>query len=260
MTQIVWTLGWSDFCLKYRGSFLGYLWSFAPPFFTFLVILHVFGPILGGSIVSYPLYLFLGIIIWQHFTVTTSVCINTLFLKEHVIRRVAFPRYLLMLGVGVTNAIIFVTHVCIFILFAALMHVPLGWHDLYLIVLIIQMTLLSLGVGMFLASFTLKFRDIQHLWEVILPVFFWLTPVMYSVDITGSVASRFGSFSLPLLADWFIRYQPISLVMQNARVVLLQSGSLSWAHCSAVTLLCVLVFVVGWYTFRWRSAYFLEEY
>ena len=57
--KVVLVMGWSDFVLKYRGSFLGYLWSLAGPLVKFLVILYVFGPFVSPEIPEYPLYLFL---------------------------------------------------------------------------------------------------------------------------------------------------------------------------------------------------------
>ena len=64
--RIVVEMGWSDFFLKYRGSVLGFLWSLAFPITRFLVILHIFRPFTKG-IEFYPLYLFLGIVVWEYF-------------------------------------------------------------------------------------------------------------------------------------------------------------------------------------------------
>ena len=68
MVLVVWAIGWSDFVMKYRGSFLGYLWSFAPMIVRFLVIFHIFRPFMGEKVPYYHLYLFLGLIVWQHFS------------------------------------------------------------------------------------------------------------------------------------------------------------------------------------------------
>ena len=93
---------------------MGYAWSLIGPFVKFLVILYVFGPYVRASVPFYPLYLFLGIIIWEHFSITTSHCISMLFEKQSMIQRHKFPHILLILATGWTNIIIFMTHVVIF--------------------------------------------------------------------------------------------------------------------------------------------------
>ena len=257
--QIVLTFGWSDFALKYRGSFLGYLWSFASPFLTFLVILHIFGPLVRDDIPYYPLYLFLGIILWQHFALTTTGCINVLFQKETIIKRIPFPRYLLLFAVGCTHCIIFCTHFVIFLVVAYFMDAPIGWTYLTMVPIAIQMTMFALGIGFFLSAFTLKYRDIEHLWTVILPVLFWLTPVMYHID-AGNVSSRVGTLSLPVLADAFISLQPLSLLMTEARAVTIYDQSIGIMHMVWVTWICLMIFLLGWYIFVKRSPNFLQEY
>ena len=270
MLRVVWAIGWSDFLMKYRGSFLGYLWSFVPMIVRFLVIFHIFKNFVQQDVEYYSLYLFLGLIMWNHFSGVTSGCISALNSKSAIIQKVNFPRILLMFAVGCQQMIIFSTEFFLFVCFALFKGALPGIGYIYLPVLLVQMTLLALGIGMFLSAYSLKFRDISHMWSVVLQTLFWLTPIMYykaiqaplSVEASQLIASG-GPRSLGGFFDAFIRFQPVSILMQDARRVLLyyeNIGMPTFVHIGGATVICFLVFLVGSIVFWKRSRLFVQEY
>jgi ABC-2 type transport system permease protein len=267
--RVVLAIGWSDFVLKYRGSILGYLWSLALPLTKFGVILFAFGPYLKNTIPMYSLYLFLGIIIWEHFSVTTTGCMNMLIEKAPIIQRVPFPKTLLIFAVGWTNIIVFLTQLIVFMFYALM----IGWKPslnvLYLIITMIDMTLIALGIGMFLASWCLKFRDIQHLWTIILQILFWVTPVMLPFTLqksaleTVSDVLKGGSASPTAVVKLFMEVQPLSMLMLDARRAVLYPdawGMPTLMHTMAFFLISLLLFLAGLVMFRRRQHLFIQEY
>lgn len=270
MLRIVWVVGWSDFVLKYRGSALGYLWSLLSPLAKFLVIYYVFRPLIGGAIARYPLYLFLGIIVWEHFTVTTTHCMTALREKACFIMKIPFPRLLIMLTVGWTNMIVFLTH---FLIFTAIVVATGGTyfpHWAYIPVILVQMTLLALGVGMLLASYSLRYGDLLHLWGIFCQVLFWLTPIMYAYNLDAPIsqqreiiAQALRNPSLHALFDVFVRFQPLSLLIYDLRRVALYGATMTFpslAHATGLTAaLGVLSIGTGWLFVR-RSRHFIQEY
>ena len=267
--RIVWDLGWSEFRLKYRGSVLGYFWSFAVPFVKFFVFLYVFKVLFAVDIPFYPLYLFLGIILWEYFTNVTTACLSVPLTYEHIIQKVAFPRFLLILTVGWTQAIVFLTHLVIFGVMSVFMGVAPSFSALYFFIVYIQLALLSLGIGAFLASYALRFRDFPHMWNIVLQILFWLTPITYMHKVDTSTTAEFLQIlSHPrLLFGWgsfafFTRMQPLSLIIFDARRVLLPIGVSvpSLIHAVILTLLCGGIFAAGFLVFRKRSRSFLQEY
>ncbi len=270
MAHIVLAIGWSDFTLKYRGSFLGYLWSLAAPLLRFLVILYVFQPLVGPKVPHYPLYLFLGLIIWDYFSSTTLGCMNMLHDKASIIQKIVFPRFLLILAVGCTSGIVFLTHFAIFVVFLWLQGTALTWEYLYLVPLLAQMTMMALGIGMLLSSYCLKYQDIRHIWEVSLQALFWMTPVTYLYVTKDSLGREAASLlvrgvRVPLhrIPDLFIRFQPLSVLMNDARRVFLYGdlqGIPAPVHMLAFTAACAILFTCGLLLFLRRSRYFLQEY
>jgi ABC-type polysaccharide/polyol phosphate export permease len=268
--RVVTALGWSDFVLKYRGSLLGYVWSFIVPLVKFLVILHIFRPF-ATDIPFYPLYLFLGLLLWEHFSLTTSACIQMPHDKAMIIKKVPFSRVLLMFSVGWMHMMILLTYICIFFLFSLILRqsIPVS-AVFYLPLVVLQSTLFALGIGMILGSYSLKFRDIPHLWGVILQILFWLTPIMYAYKPSAPVLADVQLLlktglpaSIWFWFDAFIRFQPLSILIHDARRAMLYPETLgvpSFIHIVGLTLLCLVIFVAGMIIFRRRSLHFLEEY
>jgi len=268
LTVIV--VGWHDFLLKYHGSVLGYLWSLIGPIVKFLVIYYVTRPFVGGGIENYPLYLFLGIILFEHFSNTTLGCVGMLFNKESMVSKIAFPRILLPLMVGWTNLVVFLTYFLIFVVFSVFHGVYPTWSYAWLPVILLQMTLIALGIGMMLSAYSLKYRDIEHLWSLVLYVLFWLTPIFYAHPSEGplwkSLLRFIDGFGYPTLTrffDGFVQFQPLSILMLDSRRILLYSataGVPSAVHVIGFTFLCFVMFWCGARVFQYRSNYFIEEY
>lgn len=267
---VIVTIGWSDFRLKYHGSFFGYLWSLVAPIVKYLVILHVFRPFVGQTIEHYPLYLFLGLILWEYFSYTTAACMTVLFDKAEIIKHLPFPRILLMLIVGWTQIIVFSTHFIVFLMFAWWYGMPLLWNSLYMLVVVAQMSMIALGIGMFLGAYSLKYRDLEHLWNIGLQVLFWLTPVVYGYASNETFArglirtiSGVRSVHVTDLLTWFIQFQPLSIIINDARRATLYPltiGTPSALHAAGFTFICALIFAIGATMFRRRSVHFIQEY
>lgn len=268
--RIIWTVGWSDFFLKYRGSVLGYLWSLLAPLAKFIVIYCVFRPFVSDTIPYYSLYLFLGIIVWEHFTVTTTHCMTVLHEKAAFVQKLPFPRILLMFIVGWTNLIVFLTHLLIFAGFVLVTGkgFPVQW--IFVPLILLHMTILALGVGMLLASYCLKYRDIPHLWGIATQVLFWLTPVTYAYRLDVPLLQTLRQLPEMLqgaaphhLFDIFVKFQPLSLIMYDMRRVTLypeQLGTPSLAHVLCMSAAFLLIFSAGVAIFQRRSRYFVQEY
>jgi ABC-2 type transport system permease protein len=267
--RVILALGWSDFVLKYRGSVLGYCWSLIAPLVKFGVILYVFGPYVQGMIPMYSLYLFLGIIIWEHFAVTTNACMTMLFEKEQIIQRMPFPRVLLIFAVGWTNLIVFGTHLLVFAFYSWCIGAVWAWSSVYLVITAMEMSLFALGVGMFLSAWSLKYRDIPHLWGVLTQILFWLTPIMYPLTFDGSTGGALAALRtldaspIGALVKLFVNVQPLSIIMHDARRTVLYPmlwGEPTLQHTIGVLIVCGVVFVIGLTVFLRRQSSFLHEY
>jgi len=268
--RVILYMGLADVALKYRGAIGGYFWSLGKIALRFVVIFGVFGRYVAEAIPLYPLYLFLGLIVWEYCTETISGCIAVVFQKKDLIQRVPMPRILLPLAMSWSNMLIFFSHLCIFCLLLFISSAPLSWGILYIGVVTVHIFLLCTGIGLLLSAFAVQYRDVPHIWQVFQQILFWLTPIFYPYRKQGvlfdevvALPHRLKDISLEVLIDLIIRFQPFALLLHNVRRSLLYArevGIPSVSHTIGLTCIVLGVFFIGAYVFSRRSRFFVEQY
>ncbi|MDP4126296.1 MAG: ABC transporter permease [Bacillota bacterium] len=243
----------TDFKLKYQGSVLGYLWSLVKPLALFAVLYVVFTKIfkLGAGIPHYPIYLLLGVMIFGFWGEATSGAMNSIASKGDLIRKIYFPRIVLVISATITSLITFSLNMLVVIFFAYLNGVHLTWNVLWAIPFIIELYVFILGVSFFLSSFFVKFRDVGHIWDVVNQILFYATPLLYSIAAVPTIYAR-----LMILS-------PLAQSIQNIRAAFIGSSVLTisdyWRFPFLPELLVLVIFVSGYYVFQKMAAKFAEE-
>jgi ABC-2 type transport system permease protein len=180
--SLTYTLASTDFKLRYFGSALGYLWSLMRPLMLFgilyLVFTHVFS--LGKGIPHYPVYLLTSIILWTFFIETTASNVQSLVLREGLLRKMRFPRLVIPLSVGLTSLFNLGMNMIAVVVFALAngVYPRVGWLEMPLLILL--MATLALGVGMLLSALYVRYRDVQPIWDVVSQALFYASPVIYT--------------------------------------------------------------------------------
>jgi ABC-2 type transport system permease protein len=243
----------TDFKLKYQGSFLGYFWSLAKPLAEFTVLYLVFTKIfkIGDSIPHYPVYLLLGILIFSYWGDSTSAAMQSISSRGDLIRKVYFPRIVLVLSSTVTAFITFILNTFVIIFFALFnnidMHLGMLWSLLYFF----ELYLFILGVSFYLSALFVKFRDISYIWEVTNRILFYATPILYSITL---VPERF--------ARWMM-LSPLAQIIMDIRRSFLGESVLTtgdyWSFAYIPHLLVLFILVSGYFLFNKMAARFAEE-
>jgi len=186
----VFRLGFSiakaDFILKHEGTILGIAWYAVVPIMAFILMFGVFRERLGGDIPSYPLYLFLGIIIFNFFKTITGECVSLIKNKEGLINSVNFHQESLVLAIAIKTLFSHVFEVVILIGFLVFFEIPLVAILLYPIVLII-LTIFSVGAGLILASLGAYFFDLKQIWLYVIGGLWFITPIFYVIETTDRI-------------------------------------------------------------------------
>jgi ABC-2 type transport system permease protein len=179
--NLTFLLASTDFKLRYFGSALGYLWSLVRPLLFFGVLYVMFTQILhaGRGVPHYAVYLLSSIMLWTFFAETTVNSVQCLVTREGLLRKVRFPRLSIPLAVSLTALFTFSTNFLAVLVFALASGVSpqIGWLEMPLLVLILAA--FAVGTGMLLSSLFVRFRDIQPIWEVIMQVLFYGSPIIY---------------------------------------------------------------------------------
>jgi ABC-2 type transport system permease protein len=196
----------TDFKLKYQGSVMSYLWSLIKPLSSFAVMYLVFVKFLNTDI--NPVSLFLGIVLWSYFSDFTSSGLKSIVDRGDLIRKIYFPRAIIVIASSLSAFITLLLNllaVLVFMIFTGT--VPSIEAPLFLL-LLVELYALALGMSLILSALYVRFRDISHIWEVILQVLFYSSGILY---VLTAVPAAFR----PILS-----LNPIVQIVQDARNVL----------------------------------------
>jgi len=251
--ELIRELAITDFKLKYQRSFFGYLWSLVSPLSYFAVLYIVFTRIfkVGSGVPHYPIYLLLGVMIFMFFGEATSVAMGSIAYKGDLIRKIYFPRMVLVISSTLTSFITFILNMFVLGIFAYFTGVRFGLNTLLIIPLIIELYAFILGVSFYLAALFVKFRDIGHIWQVFNQILFYGTPIVYSLALVPNNLAK------------IIMLSPLAQVIQDSRSVIIGFHALStsdyWRGYYLIYLFVILIFISGYFLFQKMAAKFAEE-
>src|SRR6202163_83321 len=181
---LIWSLVARDLKARYRGSVLGFFWSFVNPVLLLLVYSFVFSTIMPNTtqgIQPYALFMFCGILPWTWFSASLSESTNSLISGGNLIKKVLFPAEVLPIVSVLTNMVNF--FLGLLILVPSLIyfhHLHLSFSLLWFPVTVLVQLVFTLALGLILAALTVHFRDIRDLLANILTLWFFATPIIYS--------------------------------------------------------------------------------
>jgi len=174
-----------DFANKYRKSILGVLWSFLNPLLTMLIMTFVFSTLFTGlgAVENFPVYVFSGQLILNFFTESTTMAMNSVIASEGVIKKVYVPKYIFPLSRVISSLVnVLFTFIAFMLVFTVTGH-PFYWTMLLIPLPLIYLFVFSMGVAMLLSSLAVFFRDLTYLFGVFCTLLFFMTPIMYPVEI-----------------------------------------------------------------------------
>ncbi|MDN5275179.1 MAG: Transport permease protein [Candidatus Saccharibacteria bacterium] len=253
LTELVRT----DFKLRYQGSVLGYTWSLLKPLLLFVILYIVFVYFLkiGKDVPHYPVYLLLGIVLWNFFNEITSQSLSSIVGRGDLIRKIRIPRWIIVFSSSISALINLCLNLIVVGIFMVINQVPLSPSILLLPFNIVEIYLFALGLSLFLSAAYVKFRDVSYVWEVVLQAGFYATPIIYPLSMITS------DFVQKLLL-----LSPIAQAVQDARynVVTHQavtSSSIfeSFLYVALPMIIVVAILLGGIAYFRKESKYFAEN-
>lgn len=246
----------TDFKLRYQGSVLGYVWSLLRPLALFVILYVVFTKFLkiGADIPNYPIYLLLGIVLWNYFAEVTSGSVASIVNKGDLIRKINFPKYVIVMATSFSALINLLLNFVIIAVFMIVSDIELSFSIVLLPLIIVELFVFSLAVGFFLSTAYVRLRDISHIWEVVMQGAFYATPILYPLSL------------LPLGAAKVIMLNPLAQIIQDARYILVTTetqtiGAVYGTEKVRIVSygIVILVASISVIYFKKRSRYFAEE-
>lgn len=249
----------TDFKIRYQGSVLGYVWSVLKPLMLFGVLYVLFTYIfpMSKGVEHFGVSLLIGIVLWNFFAETTMVGAGSVVAHGDLIRKVAIPRYLVVVSSSISALINLGLSLIVVVAFAVANGIlpQISW--LGLLPIILEIFVLSIGVAFILATAYVKFRDITYIWEVVLQVGFYASAIIMPLE-SPAISTA--------IHKWFF-LNPIVQIVQDARYFMIQSSqSVTMWNAIDNPLVMVLPFIIitvicttGFLYFRHQSRFFAED-
>lgn len=194
---------------RYKGSVLGFLWTFVNPLLQLVVYTMVFSVIMKNGIEKYYIYLFVGLVPWIFFSTSVTGGANSILSSKEMVKKIYFPREVLPISV-VTSGFINMLF-CFVIIFAALFISGIGINPvalLFLPIIMIVEYFLALGFALLSSALTVYFRDLEYILGIITMAWMYLTPVMYPETM------------VPESLQWILKLNPMTSIIVAYRDIL----------------------------------------
>jgi lipopolysaccharide transport system permease protein len=219
--------------VKYKASALGILWSYLYPLAMVAVYTLVFSFLWRAvDVPHYPLFILSGLAVWTFFQAGTQLAAGSIIANANLIRSVRFPREVIPTSVVLAQALASLVMFAVLVPAALILVPAVGWSMLLAAPMFLAFLCLALGIGWLVSTATVFFRDVEHLVGVLFLPWFFLTPILYSLDKLPRAADH------PVVIHLMRYANPITPYIEGIRGVLVQG------HVAGASLL-VYIFVAG---------------
>lgn len=232
---------------KYKGSFLGVLWSFINPLLSVLVYAIVFPYIMRIKVENYLIYLITGIIPWTFFTSSINMGLISVLSNADIIKKVYFPRIILPISTVTSCLVNFLISCVIIVLFCLGSGLGISVQILWLPLIALIQYVMLLGFTFILSAIEMYMRDIEHIVNFILSMAFYVTPILYTPDI------------FPKKLAWVLKLNPMSYLVNAYRSIFFYQKMPDFVGLGVVSIFSILLFIVGYFIFEKLQKGFAEE-
>ncbi|MDJ0753733.1 MAG: ABC transporter permease [Ardenticatenaceae bacterium] len=253
-----------DLKVRYKGSALGVLWTILNPLFMMLVFTVIFQVAFGrGDIRQYSVFFLVGLIPWQFFSGAVVTGTNSITSSASILRKVYFPREMLPISAVLSHLVNFGYAFIVLVVFLYFSGLGITVHAGWLPLLLITQILFSMGLVLFLSALNVYYRDVLMIMDVLMLAWFFLTPIMYPLDLFGSSQTILGiTFDPAQVMRWI---NPMASIIDGYRTVLWGTmsstgpASMFFPYLYRTFITSLLVFVFGYWFFLKTEGTFGEN-
>ena len=245
--NLIWQLAWSEFKLRYKNSILGYFWSLLEPLLMLIVLYTVFSNLMKIKVEYYQLFLFIGIILWGFLSRATTSGMFSIVAKPGMVKKIYFPRDIFVISSCITSLLMSIFESLVFIMFMIYFRVPISINLAYAPLILIFLFIIALGLSLALSALHVFYRDVQFIWQVFMQAGFYLTPILYTMDI------------FPKDIQKFVLLNPIARIIISARDTIIYSSPAKMEDLLFMFLSSIVFLLVGYIIFSRFEPGFAEE-
>ena len=236
---------------RYKGSFLGILWSFLNPLLQVVVYWIVFPFLMGraGTTDNYLCYLVTGIIPWTFFLTVVNAGTTAIKSNAGIIKKVYFPREVLLVSQTLSGLVNFFISCVIIVIFCIGTGEGISLHILFLPLIAIIQSLLSLGLIFFLSAFNVYIQDIEYIVGFILNMGFYATPIIYDQALLANAG----------ILGKLVSLNPMTVLVSAYRDIFMNHVMPNFTALSGVLVFAIILLFLGYKTFKKLEKGFAEQ-
>lgn len=247
--ELFYVLAWRDIKVRYKQTLLGVAWALMQPLVSMVIFTIFFGRLakIPSGELPYSLFVLCGLVFWTFFSGSLTHASSSMIDNENIIKKVYFPKMILPLSSIVTSSIDFAINFLLLLIFALFLgFIPSLWILLILPLTIFLTAITAGGLGLFLASFNVKYRDVRYVLPFFIQIMIFVTPVIYPL----SMVSQFNQYLLAL--------NPMTSVIELMRVVFTGGSFISLPVFILSTISALTIFIVGIVYFKKTERFFAD--
>ena len=225
---------------RYKQSFLGFFWIILNPFFQMLTMSFIFSKIMKVSNlgVPYPIFIYAGILPWSFFATSLSSGMGVLVENGALLKKIYFPREILVLATLIAKAYDLLLASIIFVVMMIFFNISFTPLIILVLPLFLIQFLFTFAIAILLSSLNLFYRDVQYLFNLILTIWFYFTPVLYAVEL------------FPTQYRWIFKINPMSVFINAYRQILLSHDWPNWSSLGIGIGISLMLFIISYKIFK----------
>jgi ABC-2 type transport system permease protein len=236
--ELIWALALKELRVRYKRSALGFIWALLNPLMMMVILTLVFSNIARLPVQQYAVFLISALLPWTFFAQALSYSVESIAGNGELLKKVRIAKSVFPLAAVISNILNFLFSLVPLALILAVLGFPFHWTWLFLPVPMIALALFTLGCGFFCAAANVFYRDVSHIIQIILSGWFYLSPVMYSMEF------------LPHKYWIFFRLNPMLYLLNEFRLAIYY-GQLPTLRSFGVSLaIGVVSLTLGYWYFR----------
>ena len=226
-----------DISGKYKDSTLGLFWSFLNPLLSMIVLTIVFSTFFGRTIENFPVYLLSGKLVFDLFANATTGAMDSIKGNSEIIKKIYVPKYMFAVGIVCSEFINFLISLVVLIAVMIVTGAPFYMSLLYSPIPLFFLLVLTMGVGLILATLTTFFTDIKYLYGVLIMLLSFMTPLFYPIEI------------IPEQFLFFFKINPLYAAVSSFRDIVLYGAFPQTKFLLYLIITSIFALIVGIYLF-----------
>lgn len=244
---LIWNLVLRELKARYRGSFLGFIWTFLNPLLLMLVYLLVFSVYLRIEMENYAVFMFCGLLPWIWFSSSLMEGVNSVIEGGSLITRSMLSPEVFPIIKVLSNLINFILSLPLLFFFIIFFKIKVGYPLIVLPIIILAQLIFTMGMVAIVSALNVRFRDLQHVLGNFITLWFFISPILYPLS---SIPEGFRVYS---------QFNPIAIFSTAYQDIFFYNRMFNWKSMLTVSVLSIIIYIIGSVVFNKYKESFAEE-